>query len=63
MAPTVRTLQEIAVLADSAAVLAASQERVIQPIMPRVRKDGDLLVAVLPDETAVPAAGFPGRPA
>jgi 8-oxo-dGTP pyrophosphatase MutT (NUDIX family) len=63
MAPTVRTLQEIAELGDSAAVLAAARERVIQPIMPRMRRDGDLLVAVLPDETAVPAAGFPGRPA
>jgi 8-oxo-dGTP pyrophosphatase MutT (NUDIX family) len=63
MAPTVRTLQEIAELGDSSAVLAAAQERLIQPIMPRIRKDGDLLVAVLPDETAVPAAGFPGRPA
>jgi 8-oxo-dGTP pyrophosphatase MutT (NUDIX family) len=63
MAPTLRTLQEIAELDDCGAVLAAAQERVIQPIMPRVRKDGDRLVAVLPDETAVPAAGFPGRPA
>jgi 8-oxo-dGTP pyrophosphatase MutT (NUDIX family) len=63
MAPTSRTLQEIAEHDDSAAVLAAARERVIRPIVPRVRKDGDQLVAVLPDETAVPATGFPGRPA
>ena len=63
MAPTSRTLQEIAGLGASAAVLAAARERVIQPIVPRVRSDGDELVAVLPDETALPATGFPGRPA
>jgi hypothetical protein len=63
MAPTVRTLQEIAELDDCGAVLAAAQERVIRPILPRVRKDGGQLVAVLPDDTAVPAGGFPGRPA
>jgi 8-oxo-dGTP pyrophosphatase MutT (NUDIX family) len=63
MAPTARTLQEIAGLDDSAAVFAAARERVIRAIMPRVRKDGDQLVAVLPDDTVVPASGFPGRPA
>lgn len=63
MAPTSRTLQEIAGLGDSAAVLAAAQERVIRPILPRVHRNGDQLVAVLPDETAIPATGFPGRPA
>jgi 8-oxo-dGTP pyrophosphatase MutT (NUDIX family) len=61
MAPTLRTLQEIAELGDSAAVLTAARDRVIRPIMPRVRKDGGRLVAVLPDDSAVPAAGLPGR--
>jgi 8-oxo-dGTP pyrophosphatase MutT (NUDIX family) len=61
MAPTSRTLQEIAELPDSAAVLAAAQERVIRPIVPQVRRDGDRLVAVLPDETRLPASGFPDR--
>jgi 8-oxo-dGTP pyrophosphatase MutT (NUDIX family) len=63
MAPTSRTLQEIAGFHDSAAVLAAARERVIRPITPQVRKDGDRLVAVLPDDTALPASGFPGRSA
>ncbi|HYH31196.1 MAG TPA: NUDIX hydrolase [Pseudonocardia sp.] len=63
MAPTSRTLQEIAELPDSAAVLAAAQEREIRPITPRVREDGDALVAVLPDDSTVPATGLrPRRP-
>lgn len=63
MTPTARTLQEIAGLGGSAAVLTAAQERVIVPITPTMRKDGDRLVAVLPDDTVLPATGFPGRPA
>jgi 8-oxo-dGTP pyrophosphatase MutT (NUDIX family) len=63
MAPTARTLQEIAGLGDSAAVLAAARERVIRPIVPVMRRDGDRLVSVLPDHTAFPAVGFPGHPA
>jgi 8-oxo-dGTP pyrophosphatase MutT (NUDIX family) len=63
MAPTSRTLQEISELGDSAAVLTAAQEREIRPIVPRVRRVGDQLVTVLPDNTALPATGFPGRPA
>lgn len=62
MAPTARTLQEIAGLGESAAVLAAAAERTIHPIMPTVRRDGSRLVAVLPDRTEVPV-GFHGRPA
>jgi 8-oxo-dGTP pyrophosphatase MutT (NUDIX family) len=58
MAPTVRTLQEIAEFGGSAAVLAAAPERVIRPIVPVVRRDGDRLVSVLPDDTAYPAIGL-----
>jgi 8-oxo-dGTP pyrophosphatase MutT (NUDIX family) len=58
MPPTVRTLQEIAGFGESAAVLAAAQERVIRPITPVVRRDGDRLVSVLPDDTAYPAVGL-----
>lgn len=50
MAPTSRTLQEIAEHADTAAVLAAADDRVIRPIVPRVRRDGDHVVVVLPDD-------------
>lgn len=62
MAPTARTLQEIAALGDSAAVLAAAAERVIRPIVPVARKDGDRLVSVLPDHTAFPI-GLTNHPA
>jgi hypothetical protein len=58
MLPTARTLQEIAGLGVSAAVLAAARDRVIQPIVPVMRRDGDRLVTVLPDDTAFPAVGL-----
>ena len=58
MPPTVRTLQEIAEYEESAAVLAAAPERVIHPIVPVVRRDGDRLISVLPDDTAYPAVGL-----
>jgi 8-oxo-dGTP pyrophosphatase MutT (NUDIX family) len=58
MPPTARTLQEIAGLGVSAAVLAAARDRVIQPIVPVMRRDGDRLVSVLPDDTAFPAVGL-----
>jgi len=63
MPPTARTLQEIAGLGESAAVLAAARERVIRPIVPEVRRDGDRLVSVLPDHTTYPAVGLPASPA
>jgi 8-oxo-dGTP pyrophosphatase MutT (NUDIX family) len=63
MAPTARTLQEIAGLGDSAAVLAAARDREIRPITPTVREQDGRLMSVLPDDTALPAAGFPGRQA
>jgi 8-oxo-dGTP pyrophosphatase MutT (NUDIX family) len=59
MPPTVRTLQEIAELGETAAVLAAAPDRVIRPIMPTLRRDGDRLVTVLPDSTAFPSTGLP----
>jgi 8-oxo-dGTP pyrophosphatase MutT (NUDIX family) len=63
MPPTVRTLQEIAELDESAAVLAAAREREIRPIVPTLRRDGDRMVTVLPDNTAFPSTGLPGQPA
>jgi 8-oxo-dGTP pyrophosphatase MutT (NUDIX family) len=57
MPPTLRTLQEIAEHPDSAAVLAAADERVIRPITPEVRQDGDDVVVVLPDEPDVRLTG------
>jgi 8-oxo-dGTP pyrophosphatase MutT (NUDIX family) len=50
MAPTFRTLQEIAQHADTAAVLAAARGREVRPTVPRVRRDGDRVVIVLPGE-------------
>jgi 8-oxo-dGTP pyrophosphatase MutT (NUDIX family) len=50
MAPTVRTLQEIAEHPDSASVLAAADDRVVQPVTPVVRRDGDKVVVVLPGD-------------
>jgi 8-oxo-dGTP pyrophosphatase MutT (NUDIX family) len=65
MAPTFRTLQEIAEHADTAAVLAAAGDREVRPMTPRVRRDGDRVVIVLPGEPGWEvAAGHlsPGRP-
>jgi 8-oxo-dGTP pyrophosphatase MutT (NUDIX family) len=59
MPPTARTLQEIAGLGESAAVLAAAPEREIRPIVPVVRREGDRLVSVLPDRTTFPTLGLP----
>lgn len=50
MAPTFKTLQEIGEYAESAAVLAAADDRVVRPLIPRVRRDGDRIVVVLPDD-------------
>ena len=58
MAPTFRTLQEIAEQPDSASVLAAADGRVIRPITPQVRRDGEDVVVVLPDEPEVRLAGL-----
>ena len=62
MAPTYRTLEEIAEHPDSAAVLAAADERVIRPIEPQVRREGDEVVVMLPGEPPVPATGLPTSP-
>lgn len=50
MAPTFRTLQEVAEHADTASVLAAAAQRWVEPVIPRVRRDGDRVVIVLPGE-------------
>ena len=53
MAPTLRTLQEIAEHPDTAAVLAAAGKRVIRPLMPILRRDGGNVVVVLPGEPEI----------
>lgn len=50
MAPTLRTLQQIAEHPDTASVLSAAADRVLEPVVPRVRRDGDQVVIVLPGE-------------
>ncbi|HXV91926.1 MAG TPA: NUDIX hydrolase, partial [Pseudonocardia sp.] len=50
MAPTFRTLQQLAEHPDAAAVLAAAADRVVEPVVPRVRRDGDQVVIVLPSD-------------
>lgn len=50
MAPTFRTLQEIAVHADTASVLAAAARREIRAVVPRLRREGDEVVVVLPGD-------------
>lgn len=50
MAPTFRTLQEIGAFADSAGVLVAAGARVFEPVMPRLKRDGDSIVVVLPGD-------------
>lgn len=65
MAPTFRTLQEIAEHPNTASVLAAAAAREIVPVIPRVRREGDEVVVVLPgDEGFEVAAGHlrPGDP-
>jgi hypothetical protein len=66
MAPTFRTLQQIAEHGDTAGVLASARDRVVQPVTPRVRREGDRVVVVVPGDPDVEiAAGHlrPGRPA
>ena len=50
MPPTARTLQEIAEYPDAAAVLAAAGRRVIRPVLPQVRRDGERRVVLLPGD-------------
>lgn len=50
MAPTLRTLQEIAEHDTADDVWAASERRTITPIIPRVRREGDSVTVVLPDD-------------
>lgn len=65
MAPTVRTLQEIAGHRDAGSVLAVASDRVLEPVVPRVRRDGADVVVLLPgDDGFEVAAGHlrPGTP-
>ncbi|QJY45882.1 NUDIX hydrolase [Pseudonocardia broussonetiae] len=58
MAPTFRTLQEIAEFPDTASVMAAAAARTVRPVIPKVKREGDEVVVVLPgDEGFEVAAG------
>jgi hypothetical protein len=62
MAPTIRTLREIAEHPHSAGVLAAAERRDVQPVTPRVvRRDGQLAV-VLPGDPDVEVSLSPKGP-
>ncbi|MGQ0576749.1 MAG: NUDIX hydrolase [Pseudonocardia sp.] len=50
MAPTLRTLQEIAEHPDTAAVLAAAAHRTVRPLVPRVRREDGRIVVVVPGD-------------
>ena len=50
MAPTIRTLREIAEHPDSAAVLAAAEHREIRPITPRVVHRDGVRRVLLPED-------------
>lgn len=62
MAPTFRTLQEIAEHPDTASVLAAAERREIRPVVPRVRREGDEVVVVLPGDDGFEVAAGHLRP-
>jgi nucleoside-triphosphatase THEP1 len=62
MAPTFRTLQQIAEHPDSASVLAAAADRVVEPVTPRVRREGDEVVIVLPGDPDFEVAAGHLRP-
>jgi len=50
LAPTFTSLREIAEYPDAAAVQTAAAERVVRPVIPLVRRDGDEVVVVLPGD-------------
>jgi 8-oxo-dGTP pyrophosphatase MutT (NUDIX family) len=50
MPPTRHTLEELAGHRDTAAVLAAARDRVVPTFRPVLRREGDHLIATLPDE-------------
>lgn len=62
MAPTFRTLQEIVEHPDTASVLAAAAGREIRPMEPRVRREGEQVVVVLPGEPGFEVAAGHLRP-
>ncbi len=50
MAPTMRTLQELAEHQTADAALAAASGRPITPVIPRVRREGRSVTVVLPGD-------------
>lgn len=50
LAPTFTSLREIAEHPDAASVLAAAAQRVVRPVIPMVRREGDQVVVVLPGD-------------
>jgi 8-oxo-dGTP pyrophosphatase MutT (NUDIX family) len=50
LAPTFTTLREIGEHPDAASLLAAAAQRVVKPVIPMVRREGDQVVVVLPGE-------------
>lgn len=57
MVPTAHTLQELAGYPDAAAVINEAAGRTVRPIRPRIRRDDDRVLIVLPGEpgTELPA--------
>lgn len=65
LAPTFTSLREIAEHPDAASVLAAAADRVVRPIVPMVRREGDQVVVVLPGDPGFETAEMhltPRRP-
>ncbi|HEY0812138.1 MAG TPA: NUDIX hydrolase [Pseudonocardia sp.] len=57
MTPTFTTLREVGAHPDCAAVLAAAEHRDIRPVLPRLRREGDHVDVLLPDDPGYQAAG------
>jgi 8-oxo-dGTP pyrophosphatase MutT (NUDIX family) len=53
MPPTRHTLEELAGYREAAAVLAAARDRVVPTFRPVLRREGDRVVATLPDDPGV----------
>ena len=65
LAPTFTSLREIAEHPDAASVLAAAAQRVVRPVIPMVRREGDQVVVVLPGDPGFETAEMhlaPGSP-
>lgn len=57
MPPTLNALREIAVHPDGSTALAAAGERVVQPVTPEVRREGELTTITVPGKPAFVVAG------